>query len=74
LFLVDNASVNAAFLARYIGMALKLKFRFKDIVIPIRKNLRKLMYIRKLKSRKVVKYYSKELLSRIFKKMRGFRN
>jgi len=55
-------------------MALKLKFRFKDIVIPIRKNLRKLMYIRKLKSRKVVKYYSKELLSRIFKKMRGFRN
>jgi len=74
LFLIDNASVNAAFLARYIGMALKLKFRFKDIVIPIRKNLKKLMYIKKLKSRKVVKHYSKELLSKVLTRIESFKH
>jgi len=60
-FMLDNASVNADFLARYIGTAIKLKFSFRDIMIPIRKNLKKLMYIRKFKSKKALKSYSLEL-------------
>jgi len=73
-FMVDNASVNADFLARYIGAAIKLRFGFRDIMIPIRKNLKKLMYIRKLKSKKAFEHYSNKFNYKLLSKVEKFAN
>jgi hypothetical protein len=73
-FMLDNASINADFLARYVGAAIKLKFGFRDIMIPIKKNLKRLMYIRRFKSKKTLKYYSKEFNNKLLIRLNNFKS
>jgi len=47
-FMLDNTSINASFLARYVGTALKLKFSFKDVMVPIKKKFKKIDVYKKI--------------------------
>jgi hypothetical protein len=44
IFLLDNYSVDAGFIARYIAQSFLKKFNFKDMIIPLKKNLGRIMY------------------------------
>ena len=67
IFLLDNNSVNAAFIARFVAIGFKLRFNYKDMITPIKASLNKQMYVRKWSSvRKVARkkffgFASKEL-------------
>jgi len=50
LFIIDNASVSANFMAKYLAHSFRLGFNFFDIIVPLKKNLGKLMSVRLLKS------------------------
>ena len=47
VYALNNNSVGATFISRYIAIGLRSKFDYLDMMIPIRKNLRKQMYVRK---------------------------
>lgn len=50
LFWINNFVVNAEFISRYISGAVKLKFQYKDMMIPLRKLLGRLVFF-KIKKR-----------------------
>jgi hypothetical protein len=52
---ITNNSVNAKFLARYIGLKLKRKFPLFNVINPLKKELKKLSY--KKKERKASFFY-----------------
>jgi len=47
IYILNNNSVGATFISRFIAIGLRSKFDYLDMIIPIRKNLRKQMYVRK---------------------------
>jgi hypothetical protein len=47
IFILDNKSVPASFIAKFIATGLRLRYDYLDMIIPIKRNLRKLMYIKK---------------------------
>jgi len=47
IYILNNNSVGATFISRYIAICLRCKFDYWDMIIPVRKSLRKLMYVRK---------------------------
>lgn len=50
MFLINNFSINAAFVSRFISFSMKKKFDFKDMIIPLKKMLGRVMFF-KLKKR-----------------------
>lgn len=49
IFLLDNIHLNASYIARYIMTCLRLKFDYRDTMIPIKKTLLKIMFGRRWK-------------------------
>jgi hypothetical protein len=47
MFILDNKSVPASFIAKFIATGLKLKYNYLDMIIPIRKNLKKQMFLKR---------------------------
>ena len=47
IYILNNNSVGATFISRFIAIGLRSKFDYLDMIIPIRKNLRRQMYVRK---------------------------
>jgi hypothetical protein len=47
LYILNNNSVGAEFISRFLAKGLRNKFDYLDMIIPIKKSLRKQMYIKK---------------------------
>lgn len=47
VYLLDNIHLNASYLARYIMTCLRLKFDYRDTMIPIKKTLLKIMFAKR---------------------------
>jgi hypothetical protein len=45
-FVLNNSCIIALFIARFIAIGIYSRFSFKDLMIPIRRSLHRLMYIR----------------------------
>jgi hypothetical protein len=45
-FILTNLSITALFIARFIALGIYSRFSFRDLMIPIRKTLHRLMYVR----------------------------
>jgi len=46
-FILDNNSVTAAFISRFLAIGLRNNYDYNDMVMPIRRNLRSQMFVRK---------------------------
>src|SRR5580692_1051179 len=51
MFILSNAAVSSEFLARYVAVAFYNRFSFRDLIRPIRRNLKRLLYVRVRKNR-----------------------
>jgi hypothetical protein len=47
LFVLNNNSVGAEFISRFLAIGLRSKYDYLDMIIPIKKSLRKQMYVKK---------------------------
>lgn len=47
IFIINNQNVPASFISRFLAVGMRHNYDYYDMVIPIRKNLRKQMYSRK---------------------------
>jgi hypothetical protein len=55
-YILDNNSVTAAFISRFLAIGLRHNYDYNDMVIPIRRNLRSQMFVKKwsIKARTIV--------------------
>jgi len=65
VYVLNNNSVGAVFISKFIAIGLRSKFDYLDMIIPIRKNLRKQMYVRKWGTQNVDYPQSKEYKRKI---------
>jgi hypothetical protein len=47
VFIINNQNVTAGFISRFLAVGMRHGYDYYDMVIPIRKNLRRQMYTRK---------------------------
>jgi hypothetical protein len=45
-FVLTNSCIIALFIARFIALGIHSRFSFRDLMIPIRRSLHRLMYVR----------------------------
>lgn len=76
VFVLENRHLNAAYIARYITTCLRAKYDYRDTMIPIRKTLDKLLYVRRWRSGDFLKrkgwHVFRERYNRILKDRRQF--
>jgi hypothetical protein len=47
LYIINNNSVSAEFISRFLALGLRNRYDYLDMIIPIKRSLKKQMYVRK---------------------------
>lgn len=73
IFLLDNHHLTASFISRFILIALRMKFDYRDTMIPIRKSLNRQMYVRRLANINEKRQYGWNMYSKKYAKLESDR-
>jgi hypothetical protein len=76
-FVLTNSNIIALFIARFIALGIYSRFSFKDLMIPIRRSLHRLMYVRVYRKTpiefvKIFDEYKKKTLIQDFRLVKKF--